>query len=974
MTNLDSMTELEFAVQEAEQRRRHGDLSGAFESYKTILTKRLIGRQTGQPAVESLKAADLIVMERLAELSVLFGYHEAADNLLNAVAGLCQQADNRYGADYAMLRRIYLAVTLGQVDKALNLLQSLKSTFGDWQHLPLSTDMLKNWESERYWPNTDESGRSLLLAYFYTVLGLLLIATGQYERSQFVLNRALDFSNDPEASDIVRRMQLPIQLALVRSWLEKGKLTTAEKELEKLELQIDERKQPGFKVQWLEIAAKINLLRGNLGTAVKYINQTLTLCRERKFSLAILKAKLNVAHVRTYLNQTAEAKIILEEVRESARALNDEIIETRATALLSLAQVRGQSMVGGVPIAPSVSEIWSPKKRSKATTNSEQSQTKFSIPQASSHLAYFEDQTLMFYWQLGHGDLSTAVTLLQQIRQNFGKSDSDLIQARLKMLTGILAYYQQQIKEAEVILSQTRQTLQAMGLIPELWQLQRFLRWCWIRLGYPVTELHALTRETENLLEAMTESLETSDQVIFLLNKWEPEEEYIASEIDQLVRLKRQAEQGFLPLRLWRRWQMWDRLSQLIAHIDRYKDTRTKRTVLGHKEDIERPDAPSLWQRLRSHQRDQYTLSFLVLPDRVLLIRVSRFSLDFSVSPTTRIQVREAVRRWHELVAWSLGQRPSRALYFGVDEDDELPSTETIVKEAKQESKRVAQTLAEALQIPDVLRTLPPSVSSLTIVPDDSLHGFPFAAIRYQDRYLVEQYAFSINYEHEYQATSKNTKKPNSLLVGVSKGSGQISPLPGVLSELDRIKNWLVKRQNEEQIHTLLNDEADKQTVIRQLEQANLVHLACHGIFECNKPDSSGFVLIPTPNQVEILSLRELIETDLSGVNHATLSSCWSADHFMLPGRWVISLPETIWRAGAHSILASLWEVDDRVAVAFMTSFYEKSQQMSRAEALRQTQIECLKNQLPECLRIDTSSAFYWAGYTLYGDSGHFGL
>jgi CHAT domain-containing protein len=126
-------------------------------------------------------------------------------------------------------------------------------------------------------------------------------------------------------------------------------------------------------------------------------------------------------------------------------------------------------------------------------------------------------------------------------------------------------------------------------------------------------------------------------------------------------------------------------------------------------------------------------------------------------------------------------------------------------------------------------------------------------------------------------------------------------------------------------------------------------------------------VLIPEADRPEVLSLRELSALDLRALSHATLSSCWSADHFVLPGRRVISLPETLWRAGTGSVLGCLWVVNDELAVAFMRRFYERLETLPRDEALRQTQLECLADGL-ECGVRDQASPYYWAGYGLYGE------
>jgi CHAT domain-containing protein len=94
----------------------------------------------------------------------------------------------------------------------------------------------------------------------------------------------------------------------------------------------------------------------------------------------------------------------------------------------------------------------------------------------------------------------------------------------------------------------------------------------------------------------------------------------------------------------------------------------------------------------------------------------------------------------------------------------------------------------------------------------------------------------------------------------------------------------------------------------------------------------------------------------------------------LLPGRRIVSLPETLYRAGARSILACTWPVDDRVAEHFLARFYAHAGTLSRTEALRRTQIECRSRVLPGCGDIDTSDPFYWAGFNLFGEAGRLDL
>jgi CHAT domain-containing protein len=161
----------------------------------------------------------------------------------------------------------------------------------------------------------------------------------------------------------------------------------------------------------------------------------------------------------------------------------------------------------------------------------------------------------------------------------------------------------------------------------------------------------------------------------------------------------------------------------------------------------------------------------------------------------------------------------------------------------------------------------------------------------------------------------------------------------------------------------------DKAAVLAALPRAAVAHLACHGLFKSDQPAESGVVLRPT-RVPDVLSVKELSGLDLTGLRHVTLSACWSADHFILPGRWVISLPETFARAGASSVLGCLWVVDDRVGTAFMAQFYRRLDGLPRAEALRRTQLACLRGELQVADAPDTTTPVFWAGYQLYGRGG----
>jgi CHAT domain-containing protein len=528
-----------------------------------------------------------------------------------------------------------------------------------------------------------------------------------------------------------------------------------------------------------------------------------------------------------------------------------------------------------------------------------------------------------------------------------------------------------------------------MGLRPELWQTQRFLGWCWAKLGYSEAERRALTASTDQLLKTLTDSLDGPDRAIFLLNKWTVQEENFAAQANELALLKRRAETGSRLLRPWRRLVISRQLMALLQDIDRYKDRHARQIVSGDDTPLhQRPT--SFWRMLLSHPRDRATLSFLVLPDRVLVIRTERGGLDFGISPLTRIQIRAMVRAWHASVRRAsifnrhhngektLSNQDERGIYVippGEEEketsDAKYASTSAhITRERlalREEQRAIAAQLVDNLQLNALLDRLPTRIHALTIVPDDSLHGFPFAAVTVNGCHLVERYRLRVAFEHrDRSGNTPPINQPMGVLIGVSRGTQRFAALPGTLRELVKVRAWL-RRQQFTSRH-FINHHAGRCEVLESLGSATMAHIACHGVFQTDRPDQSGLVLIPQPEQVEIISLRDLAMMNLSGLHHVTLSACWSADNFVLPGRHIISLPETLWRSGVGSILGSLWEVQDRHAITFMERFYTYLTSCPRDEALRRTQLDCLHGNLPGTLADDTADPARWAGFILYGD------
>jgi CHAT domain-containing protein len=416
-----------------------------------------------------------------------------------------------------------------------------------------------------------------------------------------------------------------------------------------------------------------------------------------------------------------------------------------------------------------------------------------------------------------------------------------------------------------------------------------------------------------------------------------------------LLPLKLRADAAPRVIRPLYRLRLAGRLRPLLAQVDRYREMVAARHLRGDGEDPVQPPASAPrppWTWPARSPRGRATLAFLVLPDRTVVFVARGRRLDLVVSPVTRVELRERVSEWHEHVRDATGSEVLR---------------------------RMGRRLAERLGLLRVLESLPAAVHALTVVPDDVLHGFPFAALVHQDRYLVERWPVHVAFRAQPgQEPTRGDPVRSALLLGVRDGAGQFGLLAGVQREMEWVDGWLRVHGVEPRRLDDAYGPGIRDAVLAELSSAHLAHLACHGVFQPDAPDRSGLVVRPAERPVheEVLSLRDLARADLAAVRHVTLSSCWSADSFVLPGRWVISLPETLWRAGAGSVLGSLWEVDDEVAVFFTGAFYERLSGLPRDRALQEVQRLCLRGELPGCGDVDTRDPFFWAGFQLYGNPG----
>src|SRR5215212_3076832 len=150
------------------------------------------------------------------------------------------------------------------------------------------------------------------------------------------------------------------------------------------------------------------------------------------------------------------------------------------------------------------------------------------------------------------------------------------------------------------------------------------------------------------------------------------------------------------------------------------------------------------------------------------------------------------------------------------------------------------------------------------------------------------------------------------------------------------------------------------------LTQFSILHLVTHGYFNWKHPENSGFVLTDInreQKQMEgFVGLQEIYELR-APVRMVVLSACQTALGKDVRGEGLVGLTRGFMYAGASSVVASLWKVDDAATAELMKLFYSNMLQhgMKPADALSAAQ-----NSIRQ--RPEWRSPHYWAAFTLQGE------
>jgi len=308
------------------------------------------------------------------------------------------------------------------------------------------------------------------------------------------------------------------------------------------------------------------------------------------------------------------------------------------------------------------------------------------------------------------------------------------------------------------------------------------------------------------------------------------------------------------------------------------------------------------------------------------------------------------------------------------------------------EGIRAAERIAGELVFP-LMEDPNPAIDTLIIIPDGVLHYLPFETLRIRKdgkvSYLVEQY--NVSYGPSSTSLVLLEEKPRRHKSGKSllafgdpierKGRSLEEPpgsasagFPGEIASGDNLiyPGLPYSRQEVLSIARLfasqnkavfIGDTATESTLKkRAIEKYEVIHFACHGLFDEKYPFRSALVLSPDQNQEDdgFLQVREIYGLRMNA-GLVVLSACHSGNGTLEKGEGLLGLTRTFFYAGARAVLSSIWSVNDRSTAVFMEDFYKG---LVRGE----DKISALRTAKLNMLRTARSHPYYWAGFVLNGD------
>lgn len=221
-----------------------------------------------------------------------------------------------------------------------------------------------------------------------------------------------------------------------------------------------------------------------------------------------------------------------------------------------------------------------------------------------------------------------------------------------------------------------------------------------------------------------------------------------------------------------------------------------------------------------------------------------------------------------------------------------------------------------------------PGVKTLVVSPTGSLRYLPFSALHDGERWLIEKVPVVSVTALDREKFAKPAPRGGANLSAMALApDGRLTASRAELAEVRRALG---------NVDVFEGKDASSATLRQKIRVPgyDIVHLATHGRLDAKNPELSNIELAD-----RALSYGDIPTLSPTRTNLVVLSACQTAVLSGGSGLEIAGLAYQFQRGQVHSVMATLWEVDDRATADLMGGFYDQVRAgKTYAEALAESQ------------------------------------
>jgi CHAT domain-containing protein len=262
--------------------------------------------------------------------------------------------------------------------------------------------------------------------------------------------------------------------------------------------------------------------------------------------------------------------------------------------------------------------------------------------------------------------------------------------------------------------------------------------------------------------------------------------------------------------------------------------------------------------------------------------------------------------------------------------------------------------------------------SRVILLPDGSLYSLNFETLIVPEpkpHFWIEDVTITTASSLSLLASAAGrppAKQKNLLLVGDAlKASDEFEQLPQAEDEMKIVEGYFAESNRT----VLKREQATPGAYLgSNPERYAYLHFVTHGTASRAQPLESAVILSKEPaSDTYKLYARDIVTRHLNA-ELVTISACNGSGTRAYSGEGLVGLSWAFVRAGAHNVIAALWEVSNAPSTAqLMDSFYKGlSRGEDPAAALRDAKLSFLRSSSPNSV---FRKPYYWAPFQLYTGS-----